>query len=157
MLLPHLLKFCEEYLVVKVAEAESGGGSTSWLSPTMQSQIGDERVPTPPEIQALDRPRVLCRCGHGELWHKQPNLNLLLQPRQPEDGLRGPPVSLAVASSSSPSLRRALPTTDCCASGTASICGGRLVLSQAGAATLQQSASAPIFGRLAVEVEVNAK
>merc|ERR1719453_1915621 len=91
----------------------------------------------------FDRPRLSCRCGHSELWHWRP-----CKPPSQTGELEqlGTPKRSLIASASSPWMGRALPTDENSRARTATVCEGRLVFSQAGASTLQSSASAPDLG-----------
>mmetsp|Transcript_100197 Transcript_100197/g.188831 ORF Transcript_100197/g.188831 Transcript_100197/m.188831 type:complete len:435 (+) Transcript_100197:99-1403(+) len=91
-LLPHLLRFCEEYRAVKVGqmkearkeeEAKKRGGGPKEILPKMATAtewmvfkpaffVNREAKPDnrPPEL-IVEQPRVSCRCGHADLWHQR--------------------------------------------------------------------------------------
>jgi len=130
-------------------QAETGLNRVSPPSPNVKSPTN---YATPPHLDQpadnahsladiLERPHILCRCGHAELWHRRPSNPIQL--KGSEAGARGPPPSLRV---SVPWKGRALPTDNGNKAGSVSLNGGKLVFSQAGSATLQSSASAPGLG-----------
>lgn len=177
-LLPHLLKFCEEYRAIKIGQAaeaarmeaemkmkepwrnrgkrydkaartDSGTSGNKWVSANVDPSAMNKTMPTrmgssdgfgSGEIQMLDQPRVLCRCGHGELWHRRPS-RPVRQRMLSEEKPKGPPPGLAAGS------RSLMNRDDFSTSGTATVSGGRLLLCQAGASALHHSVSTPDFSK----------
>lgn len=179
ILLPHLLKFCEEYRAVKVGQAleaarieaetrarepwrakgrkgepqaavtSAGSTGKAWIPSnlgdvsmrkTMPSRFDHAYEGAPSPDETLERPKVLCICGHGELWHK-PSKQMPRRPRAIEDD-RGLACLPCTDRANAPS--RALPVDN---AGRATIRGGKLMLARAGTAALQHSASAPSVGK----------
>lgn len=62
VLLPLLLRFSEEYYAVKKAFRPEGPQTLAKL----QSLLGGKQKPEQPS-----RPKILCSCGHGSVWHAE--------------------------------------------------------------------------------------
>jgi hypothetical protein len=97
----------------------------------------------------IEKPRLICRCGHGDIWHTQPKKSrdpLALTdvtPQQQQLTIADAKVLRQLPNAPAPSLGRALPVDDVSRRGAATIRNGRLVFSKVGSSALQQSASAP--------------
>lgn len=162
-LLPHLLRFCEEYRAVKVGQlvearreeegdrSPTGASKKAWIAPkcTRNSiwiekpwfvrEEEEKKAATHPDV-AIERPRMLCRCGHADLWHHRTQTEKDASTERSEDAdeEKSESGNLVRGKGAGRSLRASAPQLR--GNGEAVLSRGRLVLKQAGANLVRRPA-----------------